>query len=265
MTIAILVSSARPPSCQRISIVYVAGDSPAKKVLPTHPHKNTMFPGDSAAHHRNMLSIVRTKDRKEEDRGILYTRVPSLQEIMCAYVANQLLLPDTIAGAKDASKFKKPWGQDDIDCSSHQGHGPNGCYTMEIGGWRGGKKQGQSRYWHVVVCQGSQFISLCDSETHASLCDREDSSGFWVSVIDWDGENPKVLETRTVDYRGFHDSGPILFETRQPKPVWRAYAFLMSNPKDFGLDDDAPLLGDMFHGSRDGKRVLLEEDVEKCT
>lgn len=216
------------------------------------------------------LTITNAKTRKPVAGPILYARVSSLGELALAAVANQLLLPGAVR-SKDLTRYKKPWGQDDEDCPNHR-TGPGGCYTMEIGGWKDGRRQGRVVFWHAVVCLGT--MALCNSPSHRGFCARENPPGLWVSVLDYgDGNDvPKVQETQPFECSSWGGTGPLLFRScgtpgpagtePEPVPILRAYAYLVIDPKAMGLSDDAPLLGDFFYGSRDGKRVRLEPEED---
>ena len=191
-----------------------------------------------------------TKDGKPESRPILYTRVPSLEELTLEAVASKLLLPGTVRG-RDGTRYKKPWAQDDWDCSAHRNDRPGGCYTMEIGGWRDGDRRGRAVFWHAIVCK-DEIVPRCGSKSHGSLCARENPSGLWVSVLrcpGGGGGEPKVEETQLAQCwpAGENGSGPLYFMSCGPGPVLRTYAYLVTNPESIGLTDrDAPLLGDFF-------------------
>lgn len=223
----------------------------SEKVRETRPPPRPEPPGSAT-----MLDelIITTKTGKTVPT-ILYARVSTLEELALGAVANKLLLP---VPSHDLAQYKKPWGWD-----GHDPHYPNGCYTMETGGWRDGRRRGRVEHWHACVTQNHAPVGKCP-DRHRELCALETKRNFWVSVIDWDGDGKGTIQrTLPADMHMWSTQGPLLLESRGKAPVLRTHALIVPNPSPLG--NDAPLLADALYLSRDGTRVALSEPDRSVT
>jgi len=112
-----------------------------------------------------MLSLITEKSNKKKKCAMKNSpkifKVPSLLDIVSAYLANELLYEKQIQ-PRETGWYKSRW-----KCTDRVAM-PFGCHAMVIGQWRNGKKVGCQFWWHcrLSMVEDDLFDELCGCGYH---------------------------------------------------------------------------------------------------